>query len=411
MDKVFFHVDVNSAFLSWSAIHRIQAGQEDLRLIASVVGGDEKSRHGVVLAKSIPAKKAGIRTGESLFSARRKCPGLVVTAPEFDWYVENSNAMMAIMRDFSPDVEQYSIDEAFLDMTGMELLMGKPLESAGKLRDRIRNELGFTVNIGISSNRLLAKMASDFEKPDRIHTLFPCEIRDKMWHLPAGDLFGVGKSTVKALNNIGFYTIGDIATADKSLLEAHFGALGATMHDYANGIESVPVVRKEIKENSYGSSVTTASDIASPEEALGILMSLTEPVAARLRQDAKKAGVITVTLVDSDFNRRSHQCSLDFTTNTTDIIYENAERLLYEMWNDKPVRLIGVSAGKASDAEFEQMSLFQDEQNEKLKKLDAAMDEIRSKFGDGAVVRARLLDAPQHGGLSGAKARSKKSEK
>lgn len=408
MKKVFFHVDVNSAFLSWSAIRQVEAGHEDLRLIASAVGGDEKSRHGVVLAKSILAKKAGVRTGESLFSARKKCPGLVVVPPEFEWYVKNSRDMINIMSDFTPDVEQYSIDEAFLDMTGMEKLMGQPLESALKLKDRIKNELGFTVNIGISSNRLLAKMASDFEKPDKIHTLFPEEIEEKMWNLPVGALFGVGKSTVKELNKMGYYTIGDAAKADKDFLCSRLGAMGTMVWDYANGIESTPMIRREVKENSYGNSVTTSNDIAAVQEALPILMSLTESVAERLRLDGKKAGVVTVTLVDSDFNRRSHQCSLGFTTNTTEIIYRNAKQLLYDMWNDKPVRLIGVSAGKAVREEFEQMSLFTDERTDKLKKLDEAMDEIRDKFGDKAIVRARLLDSEGHKGLSSAKARAGK---
>lgn len=411
MNKIFFHVDVNSAFLSWSAIRRIGEGHEDLRLIASAVGGDEKSRHGVVLAKSALAKKAGVQTGESLFSARKKCPDLVVVPPEFDWYVKNSRDMIAIMNDFTPDVEQYSIDEAFLDMTGMEKLMGAPLDSAKRLKDRIRNELGFTVNIGISSNRLLAKMASDFEEPDKIHTLFPEEIEGKMWHLPIGALFGVGKSTVRELGKMGYYTIGDVAKADRQLLTTRLGLMGAMVWDYANGIESTPMIRKEVKENSYGNSVTTSSDITNPEEALSILMSLTESVAGRLRLDGKKAGVVTVTLVDTDFNRRSHQCSLGFTTNTTEIIYKNAEKLLYDMWNDKPVRLIGVSAGKAVHEEFEQISLFENERSDKLKKLDAAMDEIRDKFGDKAVVRARLLSSNGPGGLSNAKARSKRRQK
>lgn len=404
MERVFFHVDVNSAFLSWSALKMLKEGHDDLRLIASCVGGDEKSRHGIVLAKSILAAQAGVRTGEPLYMARKKCPGLVIVRPQFDWYVKNSRAMIAIMREFTPDVEQYSIDEAFLDMTGMQTLMGSPLEAAARLKDRIRNELGFTVNIGISSNRLLAKMASDFEKPDKIHTLFPDEIDKKMWHLPAGGLFGVGKSTAKTLNNMGFYTIGDVAAADRALLVSKLGKMGDMVWNYANGIESVAIVRHEAKENSYGNSVTTGEDVSSIDVALGIMMSLVESVAMRLRTDGKKAGVVTVTLVDTEFNRHSHQCSLEHPTNTTDVIYENAQQLLYEMWKaDRPVRLIGISAGKASHEEFEQMSLFTDERNDKLKKLDAAMDEIRNKFGEEAVVRARLLGSKRQERLSKAK--------
>ena len=198
MEKVYFHVDVNSAFLSWSALKLLRDGQTlDLRTVPSAVGGDEEKRHGVVLAKSGPAKKYGVHTGESLFAARRKCPELIVTPPDFDWYVQNSKALIAILQQYTPDVEQYSIDEAFLDMTGTEALFGPPLTVAHTLRNRVREELGFTVNIGVAPNRLLAKMASDFEKPDKVHTLFPDEVPAKMWPLPVGNLFGVGPSAVR----------------------------------------------------------------------------------------------------------------------------------------------------------------------------------------------------------------------
>ena len=225
-----------------------------------------------------------------------------------------------------------------------------------------------------------------------------------MWHLPVGSLFGVGKSTAKALNNMGFYTIGDVAAADRGLLVSKLGKMGDMAWNYANGIESVAIVRREAKENSYGNSVTTGENVASIDVALGIIMSLAESVALRLRTDGKKAGVVTVTLVDAEFNRHSHQCSLEYPTNTTDVIYENAQQLLYEMWKaDRPVRLIGISAGKAAHEEFEQMSLFADERTDKLKKLDAAMDEIRNKFGEEAVVRARLLGSERQERLSKAK--------
>lgn len=410
MKKVIFHVDVNSAFLSWSALKRLQNGEQDLRLIASCVGGDEQSRHGVVLAKSMVAKRYGVSTGEPIFSARRKCPGLVVVSPDFEWYVKNSRAMFDIFNAFTPDVKAYSIDEGFLDMTGMEKLMGAPLDAAAKLSSRIRGELGFTVNIGISSNYLLAKMASDFEKPDKIHTLFPDEIEEKMWKLPIGDLFGVGRHSVKALQQMGLYTIGDVAKLDRQILVSHFGKYGAQMWDYANGIESVPMVRTETKENSYGNSTTTASDIMMPEDALGILLSLAESVGSRLRLDDKRAQTVTVTLKNSDFKSRSHQCSLPYATNITNVLYETAVQLLYEMWDGNPVRLIGISAGKTFDEAYEQLSLFDTKKAEKLKKLDAAMDDIRSRFGETSVVRARLADKKGHMGLSNAKAKQKKRD-
>ena len=391
-NHIFFHVDVNSAFLSWSALKELQNGSEvDLRAIASAVGGDVSKRHGVILAKSPAAKQCGVQTGESIYSARKKCPGLVLVSPDFDFYVRNSQALMKIMEDFTPDIEQYSIDEAFLDMTGMEQLLGPPQVSAKKLADRVRTELGFTVNIGISTNRLLAKMASDFEKPDRIHTLFPEEIPEKMWPLPIGDLFRVGGSSVHKLQKLGIYTIGDAAKADRAFLESQMGKSGQAIWDYANGIESVPMVRESVKENSVGNSITTSHDITDREEAETILLSLAETVGARLRYAGKKAGVVTVQLTLSDFRKVSHQMKLDAATSTTDLIYEAAVVLLHQLWHGEPFRLIGISAGKAAEESFTQLSLFPDERQEKLAKLDAAMDSVRSRYGEKAVMRAKLM--------------------
>ena len=299
---VYFHVDVNSAFLSWTAIQHLANGETlDLRTVPAVVGGDEEKRHGVVLAKSIPAKRYGIQTGESLFMARSKYPNLIVAAPDFDWYVKNSKAMIRIFCDYTPDIEQYSIDEAFLNMTGSEGLFGPPLQAAQTIKDRIHRELGFTVNIGIAPNRLLAKMASDFEKPDKIHVLTQDMVPQKLWPLPVGNLFGVGPKSVKRMHEIGIYTIGDLANADADILRGVFGVRGQVFRDYANGIESEPMTRSEVKDNSYGNSVTTPQDLKRPVEADATMLALCESVAGRLRMDGKTARVITVQLVDNAF--------------------------------------------------------------------------------------------------------------
>ncbi|MGN0974973.1 MAG: DNA polymerase IV, partial [Gemmiger sp.] len=317
MARVIFHVDVNSAFLSWSAVKLLRAGGEtDLRTVPAVVGGDEETRHGVVLAKSIPARRFGIHTGESLFAARAKCPGLMVTPPDFDWYVQNSKALIAILQDYTPDIEQYSIDEAFLDMTGTEGLSGPPLTAARTIKNRVRRELGFTVNIGISENRLLAKMASDFEKPDKVHTLWPSEIRRKMWPLPAGALFGVGPKASGRLADAGLLTIGDVANADPALLTGMFGARGAVFRDYANGIESEPLTKESARESSYGNSTTLPKDLTRPAEADTVLLALADSVGTRLRADGKAARVVAVQLVDNAFRRTSHQISLPSPTNS-----------------------------------------------------------------------------------------------
>lgn len=410
MNKVIFHVDVNSAYLSWTAVRMLREGSKvDLRKIPAAVGGDESKRHGVVLAKSEAAKKFGIHTGESLFSARKKCPALVVVPPDFELYVRNSKAMIDIMNDFTPDVHQYSIDEAFLDMTGMELLMGPPLKSANDLRSRIREELDFTVNIGISSNYLLAKMASDFEKPDKVHTLFPDEIQKKMWPLPVEELFSVGRSARRELAKMGVHTIGELALLDRDVLVRHLGASGGMIWDYANGIESTPIALREAKDKSYGSSATTSRNLENLEDAHHLLLSLVETVAARVRLDGMKVSVVSVTLVDSDFRRWSHQKQLGHNTDTTEEICRAARVLLDEAWNGSPIRLLGVSAGKAvaGNAEYEQLSLFADERAEKMRKLDQAVDSLRGKFGEQAVMRASLMDS-QKGGLNAAKMRRKR---
>lgn len=414
MSKIFFHVDVNSAFLSWSAIKHLQDGETvDLRTIPAVVGGDEAQRHGVVLAKSGPAKKYGIKTGESLFAARTKYPAIKVVPPDFDFYVKNSKAMIAILQDYTPDVEQYSIDEAFLDMTGTEQLFGPPLQVAHTIRQRIYRELGFTVNVGVAPNRLLAKMASDFEKPNKVHTLFPEEVPAKMWPLPVGDLFGVGPSAARRLKERGIYTIGDLAATPRADAVRLFGARGDTLWNYANGREADPLTKQHAKDNSYGNSVTMPKDLARPEQADATMLALCDSVGRRLRRDGKTARVVTVQLVDNLFHRTSHQTTMHNPTNSTDRLYQVARELMRQMWPARPVRLVGISAEKTGTDNFEQLDFFTDPaKTDKQEKLDRAADALRARFGEGAILRAKLLHpdekttAPK--ALGAAKARDKR---
>ena len=412
-EKVWFHVDVNSAFLSWSALKALaEGGGQDLRTLPAVVGGDEEKRHGVVLAKSLPAKKYGIATGESLFSARRKCPGLIVVRPDFDWYVRNSKAMIAILNEYSPDVEQYSIDEAFLDMTGTERLFGVPVETAHALRRRIKAELGFTVNVGVAPNRLLAKMASDFEKPDKVHVLDPEDVSRKLWPLPVRALFGVGPSAAARMKQLGILSIGDLANTDRAVLTGVFGARGDTFWNYANGRESDPVTKQHTKDNTYGNSVTLPADLHSPAEADATLLALCESVGQRLRLDGRCARVVSVQVVDNAFCRKSHQVTLDGATDSTDVLYRTARGLLRQMWPARPVRLVGVTAERTGQAGFEQLDLFHDPaHSQKKETLDRTADALRARFGEGAVMRAKLLHpdgkTAKPGALGAAKARDK----
>lgn len=412
-DPIYFHIDVNSAFLSWSwLLHRGEEGfPENIQEVPAVIGGNERNRHGIVLAKSVAAKKYGVTTGEPLARAREKCPAISIFPPDYDQYVRCSRNLMRLLSEYSPTVEPYSIDEAFLDMSGTEKLFGAPVECAQRIRNRIREELGFTVNVGVSVNRLLAKMASDFEKPDRVHTLFPDEIRTKMWPLPVRDLFGIGRSTQSKLEKLGIHTIGDLARSDREFLVKHMKSQGGLIWDYANGIESSPMVGKEAENKGYGNSVTLPRDLNSIDEAGLVLLSLCETVGARLRMDGMQGSVVTVQLVDSEFHRWSHQENLGYMTDSTNEIYRSASRLLRSSWRNRPVRLIGVQVSKAAREEYRQMSLFGEKENEKQRRLDAAIDKIRGKYGENAIQRSSFLDSRyQHmtGGLNRAKRKERK---
>lgn len=389
-ERVIFHIDVNSAFLSWEAVERLAAGEAvDLREIPSAVGGDIATRHGVIFAKSVPAKKYGIVTGEPVVDALRKCPELVLVKPRHQLYREKSQAFFAILQQYSDVIEPFSIDEAFMDMTGTGRLFGKPEEAANRIKTQIKEELGFTVNIGISANRLLAKMASDFEKPDKIHTLFPGEIERKMWPLPVRDLFFVGKAAEKRLYSLGIRTIGDIARMDRTLLSQILKKHGEVLWRYANGMDDSPVETQPAEAKNYGNSTTVSFDITDKADAKNVLMSLTDKVCRRMRRDGMRAESVTVQLRFNDLTRISHQCPLEAATSITQEIYVCVCRLFDEMWDGTPIRLLGVSVAKVSREEKgRQMSLFDDTDYGKLERLDHAMDAIRDKFGAEAVRRA-----------------------
>ena len=396
-EKIIFHVDVNSAFLSWEAVYRkeVLGDTLDLRTIPSAVGGDTTKRHGIILAKSTPAKKYNIQTGEPIHQALLKCPELLLVPPNRTLYEECSQSLLNLLHQYTPEIEPFSIDEAFLDMTGANL-GASPLKAAYSIKDRVKNELGFTVNIGISSNKLLAKMASDFQKPDMVHTLFTSEIPDKMWPLPLEELYLVGRSTSKILHDLGLKTIGDIAHTDVRILKAHLGNKhGQVIYEYAHGINNDSVESKESPNKGYGNSTTLSKDVTDYETANLVLLSLSETVSSRLRAGDVKCSCITVELTDCEFNHQTHQTTLLSPTNTTNIIFETACRLLKEFWNGTPIRLLGIRTTKLTSEDYTQMNLFDMVKNEKLEKLDKALDSIRNKFGTDAIKRARFIDPKQ----------------
>lgn len=390
---IFFHIDVNNAFLSWEALYRMrELGEtQDIRELDAIVGGDISKRHGIVLAKSMSAKKYGIKTGEPVVSAMKKCPTLRSFEPHMWYYKERSMDLMKLFQKYAPVVDQYSIDEAFLDMSGTYTLYGDPVEFAHKLKDEIRDTLGFTVNIGISSNRLLAKMASDFRKPDRVHTLFPEEIQEKMWPLPVEDLFYVGKSTASRLHALGIHTIGDIAKTDFKVMESNFKSHGVVIYNFANGIDFTLEDRTEAVQKGYGNSTTIPYDIKDSEDAYHTILGLCDSVCTRMRRDEVQALVLSVEIKDSNFVVKRHQRTLLSPTDVTDECYGIACELFDELWDGSPIRLIGVSANKVMDAGTRQLNLFDIDSHDKLKNLDQALDSIRDKYGRGAVKRGSFL--------------------
>lgn len=373
----------------------MKEGLPDLREIPSVVGGDPKKRTGIVVAKSIPAKKYGIQTGEPMAMALRKCPNLVVVPSDFRLYTENSLAFKAICRDYAPVVESFSIDEVFLDMTGTSLIYPDPIATAHEIKDKIHAELGFTVNVGISTNKLLAKMASDFEKPDKVHTLFPEEISVKMWPLPIRDLLFLGKASEKRLQDFGIHTIGELAREKESAIQALLGEkTGHQLYQYARGIDNSPVLAQAEESKGFSVEKTFNDDIVSVEQVLPILLEQCDIVATRMRRKGKKCSCISVTFRTLDFKNRSHQTSLSSATDVTDEIYENARRLFLEFWKGQPLRLIGVALTGLTDESFEQMSLFEDtKKKEQRQKLDATLDAIRMKFGNDKITRASIMNS------------------
>lgn len=455
MCPVIFHIDVNSAYLSWTALAYMKNGaEEDLREIPCIIGGDREQRHGVVLAKSIPAKKYGIRTGEPVVNALRKCPGLRIEPPDHKLYSVYSRRLMKLLKEYTPDVEQISIDECFLDFTGIAHRFPTPVDGAFAIKNRIRTELGFTVNIGISANKLLAKMASDFEKPDRIHTLFKEELSQKMWPLPVSKLYMAGKASTETLGKLEIRTIGELAGADPDFLALHLKSHGRTLWEFANGIGDDVVKAEDEGAKGIGNSITLAKDAADEGEAKKVLLSLSESVGRRLRKAGKKAGMVSVEIRYATFQNVSHQLSLPEPTQADSVLYRQACRLFDELWNQEPIRLLGIRTSKLSEENAPyQMNLFdymeemertaeagtgkkaeeqkagltqtgknpeksagrmrgtyfpekdgKEKKNDrtdrdlKHQRLDRALDEIRKKFGEHAVRRAALMEKEEKNG-------------
>lgn len=349
-DRIVFHIDVNSAYLSWTVVEELKnGGMEDIRMIPAIIGGNQESRHGVVLAKSMPAKKYGINTGEPVANALRKCPNLVMRPPQHKLYEEYSHKLMAFLYEYTPDIEQASVDECYLEYTGIAHRYHSPVEAAVEIKDAVYKKFGFTVNIGISSNKLLAKMASDFTKPNKVHTLFWGEIQEKMWPMKVSELYMAGRASVATLKKLEINTIGDLAKADPKLLEIHLKSHGRTLWEFANGMDCTLVKRERVEVKGIGNSITLAEDVVTVEGAQKVLLWLAQSVGKRLRESEQKAGMVSVEIKYHTFLSVSHQMQLTQATASDDVLYKTACVLFKELWNQEPIRLLGVRTSKLLD--------------------------------------------------------------
>ena len=385
------HIDVNNAFLSWTAVDLLNKGfKYDIRNSYAVIGGDPRARQGVVLAKSTPCKKIGIVSAETLYSAKKKCPALKVYEPDFKLYSEMSSKLFELLSKYSPDIEVASVDECYLDYSKVKSLYGDFLEFAHKIKEEIKNNLGFTVNIGIANNKLCAKMASDFSKPDKVHTLFEEEVATKMYPLPIGELFGIGKKSSEKLINLNIMTIGDLAKANPSLLERYFKNQVSSLIERAKGIDYGEVISEKYIPDSISNEVTLLKDVTKKEDLNSYLLSLSESVAIRLREQKKYATVICVILKDNYFRRTTHQRKLKNATNVTSDIFKISKEILNEM-DLEQVRLIGIRLDKLVDSVNYQVSLFDSETREEKEAIDSTIDILKQKYGSKAVTKASLI--------------------
>ncbi len=406
MDRIFFHIDVNSAYLSWSALEKLRLGSDiDLRTIPAIIGGDMAKRHGVVLAKSIPAKAYGIVTGEPIVNAMRKCPNLLLETPDHMLYHQRSLELMQLLSNICPDIEQVSVDECYMDYTPIQNRFPSPIDAAAHIRTQVLEKLGFTVNIGISDRKVLAKMASDFRKPNLTHTLYSYEIREKLWPLPVSSLFMCGRSSVETLHKLEIMTIGDLANSDPAIITAHLKSHGRLLFEYANGIDESIVETMQADAKGIGNSTTLSKDVTKREDACHVLLELSESVARRLRESGQTAEMISVEIKYNTFKKVSHQKTLQTPTAGSDTVYRTACALLDELWDGTPIRLLGIRSSKLlSETEPVQLSLFDTSvismeagsskppiSAQKEARLEQALDSIRQKYGAGAIVRGSLL--------------------
>ena len=383
MQRIIFHIDVNSAFLSWSAVKMVREGKPDIRLVPSVVSGDPSDRRSIITAASIPAKKLGIKTAQPVSMALRTYPQLVIVGGDWAWYKACSEGFISICRSYSPVLQQFSIDECFIDMS-FRCKPDNAVEVATRLKDEVKERMGFTVNVGIGSNKLLAKMASDFEKPDKVHTLWESEVQEKMWPLGVRDLLWVGKKTEERLTAYGIHTIGQLAQIGMGSLTRLVGKKFAQqLHENANGRDDSPVETEMAEAKSYSAERTFSKDLTDPKDIDRALFNVACIVAHRIRRDNFRASTVSMFIKYKDFSVAQKQCQTDQPTDVTAVILNEARRMLADVWDgETPVRQVGLGVSKLTHESAIQMSLFEDPNMQYYREWDRQYDEKKSKSKD-----------------------------
>ena len=392
-ERIIFHIDVNNAFLSWTAVQLLEEGYNiDIRTIPAIIAGDESKRHGIVLAKSPIAKKYGIVTAETIYQAKMKCPNLKIFSPNHEIYQRKSKQLMNYLKTFTPIMEQFSIDECFLDMTGTKYLYTNHLELAYKIKDEIKEKFGFTVNVGIGNNKLCAKMASDFEKPDKVHTLLRSEIKEKLWPLPVNDLFMCGKKTSIELNKMNIYTIKDLAEYDFQKLEKKFKSQAKYLKQAAWGIDESKVEERKDKRQSISTTRTLPHDEENKEKLKEVLFVQTEDVCRQLREQNLYASTIAIIYKDKYFKSTTVQEQLENATDNTKEILKKINSVFEKSYNNMPVRLIGVRLANLTKFKNTQVSIFDTEidNNSKEESIQKTVDKINKKFGSSLIMPASI---------------------
>ena len=392
MDRVILHCDMNSFYASVELLDH-----PELADVPVAVSGSADTRHGIILAKNMPAKKFGVKTAETIWQAKRKCPGLVLLPAHHDKYVDYHKKINRIFLDYTDMVEPFSIDESWLDVTGSIKLFGSGRKIADTIRDRVRNELGITLSAGVSFNKIFAKMGSEYKKPDATTEITRENYKEILWPMPVSELFFCGWSTAEKLVDMGIATIGDLAQADPAVLEKALGKQGPMLRTYARGEDNSPVRLYDQKEKikSVGNGLTFSHDISTDDDILTALTDLSDTVAGRLRKYQLKAYGIKVDIKDTALKVVSRQKQFTKPTELADEIRGHAYEIVKEAWPEKkPIRMLTVTGINLADTnEDEQLSLFteESESHEKSESVERTMDEIRKKFGNSSIKFGRVI--------------------